>query len=296
MEDLFFWREEDYVSARAYKDRAQDLLYLAYRAYRKADAAELARLIDVTMQSSERAWRDPYLISYERTVSLISLLSALCYSAEGKHDTVYQICSTVLMIADDCDKRRAEYGKPPLPASEVRYTVLNVLGDTKWCGDESERNRVMTPEEMCDEWPVIYERAMYYAWEWYRDDRQRIADIKEALGWAGVQVAKTAARFCPDRLCSHITKFNKWYGATLAMADGHYRRNGPLAESPWYYDFEIAKLYLADRLSVEALDHLTKQREALLSTEHASCTTYRKAARREYKVLRSGCVLEVISA
>jgi hypothetical protein len=295
--ELFFWDEAHFASPQAYKDRAQELLADAYLAFRRHDTKALGRLLDVAMESSSRAVVDPYATTYENTIGLCSLLSAICYAAEGKHEDVYQIVTLVLLMQDFSDARRRANGAPVLPASELRYTALNVLGDVKWQGDERDRDRVMTPEEMAVEWPRLYELAMYYMYEWHREDTQRIADVKHALGWAGLQVIKTATRFLDGlTVCDLITKFNKWYGPQLAMGRGDFKNRAPLnVNSPWYFDYELTKLHLAGQLVQQDLDYLYEQRERLLNQEDSRCSVYKASAAREYVVLRSGCTLEVLN-
>lgn len=298
--ELFFWRDCDFASHAAYKDRCQHIVGLGYLAYRKADQRELRRLIDLLRETNAFAGEDPDRTSYERTLCLLALLLALCFAAEGKHDCAYDSVSMVLMIQDWADERQGLRGLTPLPASEVRWTAMNVLGDMKWNGEQRDRNRVMTPEELCDEWPRVYKRAMHFARETYNGDAVRIHDIHTALGWAGLQAIKTATRYCPERAALLVAQFNSWFKERLVSTEGHYRkyRNAanPHGDSVYYWDHELTKTYLAGRLYASDLDYMTAQRARLLTPKQAADSVYCMAVEREYALMKASCKLELVRA
>lgn len=293
------WRDSDLRDARAFRQAMLRLVAQATIAYRQNNRIELQSITRALKAAKPYCLHEPMLSVYEHGFCMISLLACLSFVGTGQHEEVYSIAGGINELLKAGDRRRLRAGLARRDMGEIRFTLLNVLGDCKWQGSNEDRNRIMSPEEMCEEWPRVYHRTMANAYTRHADDPARIDDLHTALGWAGLQVIKTANRFTPARVIGLVKTFNQWYGPTLAMSVGHYRKGKMLApDSPLAWDWELCKLYCAGELTQRDLDEIHIRREAalriFLAGEDYDLSAYRVAAEREYVMLKNGIKIEVV--
>lgn len=294
-----YWKDSELRGAKPFRQAMLLLIARADLAYRRNSRVELEAIVTALEAAEPYASSEQMRAIYLHGFCIINLLVALAFADSGQHEEVYEIAAGVKQLLDDNDKYRKRHGLPRRDYSEIRYLMYNTLASAKWQGNDADRDTVMSPEELCEEWPKVYHRAMANANQRYGDDAARIADVHEALGWSGLQVIKCATRYCPHAVPRLIASFNQWYSPVLAMAEGNWKTKKPMApHSVWFWDYELCKSFLASKLTKEALDELYARKEEARRQMPISAdqdlTHYYVAIEHEYKFLKTGCKIEVV--
>lgn len=284
-----------------FKHECNQLLADCTVAFRANDYAGMCRVMDILDEVAPLIRDEPFISTYEYTYSLVGLLIGITLANAGEHKEAFLIADYVHARWQIGRARREALGIHHVHHTEVRYTLLNLLGDLKWRCEEGYRDRVLTPQEMAEEWEQCAQRCFAYASENFGEDSQRTQDIITALGWSGVEVIKTATRYLPpSTVATLITKFNRLFGNKLAATAWHFRDKLPMfdQDSPWYWDYELCKVYLQDELDGNTLDYLWERREAAIAKTAAAddydLEMHEASAPKLRSMLEKGIHLEVI--
>lgn len=295
-----YWTTGMLLKHPDFKHECNQLLADCTVAFRANDYSGMCRVMDILDEVAPLVRDEPFISTYEYTYSLVGLLIGITLANAGYHEDAFLIADYVDARWQIAKARRAALGIHHVHHTEVRYTLLNLLGDLKWRCDAEYRDRVMTPAEMAEEWEQCAERCFSYANENFGTDSQRTKDIIHALGWSGVEVIKTATRFlAPAAAMKLIGKFNRLFGNKLAASPWYFRNKPALDEDcAWYWDYELCKVYLLDDLDGDTLDHLWEKREAAIramaSSDDYDLSMHESVAPAMRRMLEKGIKLEVI--
>ncbi len=271
------------------------------------DCQEYCRQFDITrLKCMVRVlhWVEPHCregslaLAYELGCRLSALLVADACARLGLFDHAYRICEAINDLLADSDARQRARGLKPRPNNETRYTVLRVLGECKWIQTEQHRDRLISPERMLEDFERIYAEVDRKLGGELPMSPQQIADQRMHLELVEYELIKVAARFLPDRLIKLILRFNRRYGASLAAEVGHYKRGRPVADCLWYWDFELAKLWIAGLLTIQDLEYCHEQRVAAAHRQvDFNMSDYLYGLECECRLMRRQCAkrLEVLS-
>ena len=161
-------------------------------------------------------------------------------------DATYKVVSAAMEMLDA--------GLNPPPNSELRLHALSVIADCKWQQPRSMRNKLWSPEWMWEEYQRIYQRVTGLLKQNPSLDKQGTAiDHLENTGYALLQVA---ALYQPEELPNLVQQYNQRWGGNLSAVDGNFLtiKNGS-EKNHRYWDFEIAKRFIAQNLNLEELDY-----------------------------------------
>jgi len=268
-------------------------------AFRAGNHHKIEELLARLEQAAPLVKAEPQRSTYEYTYCLVGLHMGILLAGMGEFDYAFVIAHYVEAIRQYGRSRRQALGLPMLPQTEVRYTLLNLLGDLKKQASLEHRDAVLTPGQMWEEWKSAATRAFEHTEPLLLKNPQRAHNVRHAVGWAGLQVIECCTRFLPQADAARmVNHFNRRFGGHLAVAPWHFRDNPVLANSAWYWDYEIYKLDFLGRLNLATLEDLWARREAAIN-QIAQETDYdlrgfNSNARREYRVLAEKCKLQLI--
>jgi hypothetical protein len=197
---------------------------------------------------------EPYRSAYDYGAMLIAVLVADCELAKANYAAVHSELALVRRMLVEDNPRRQAAGLPPRGNSEVRFNSLGVLAGAKWEGPEALRDVLMTPDEIVAEFKAVAARVETFFKENPREDPALRRNTMEALALAHLEVSKMAFRYCPAQVGGLVVDFNRLHSGDLALEPGHYRTQALSdSRSSYYWDFELAKLYLGQQLTSEDL-------------------------------------------
>lgn len=294
-----YWNRGNLSHHGAFKQATLKIIADCTTAFRAGDRAAMDKLLTILDEAAPQATAEPFLSTHEYTSCVVALLIGIDLARCGEFEHASLIAFYVHAIQLRGDARRKALGLGHLRHTEVKYMLLNLLGDLKAQASIEYRDAVYSPRQMCTEWQAAAERALAYSAANHAP--RRAEDIRRHVGWAGVQVIKTAQRFLvPSEVVALIAKFNKMFGAHLAATPLHFRDNPPVADHPWYWSFEICKGALSGELTREEVDELYYRKalaeDLMYAGESYDFTSYNEAAEREARTIKARCKLEVLES
>jgi hypothetical protein len=297
MEQLF-WTADKLATEGSFHLACNIILAECTEAYRAGDLATLDRLVSRMDAAAPLATREPLISRFEYTYAIVLLHVGLALASSGDFDYAFLIANYVEGLRQYSRTRRMAMGLPLLHNTEVRYLMLNLLGDLKKQAKVEFRDAVLTPAMMWEEWKIAADRALDYIQSY---SPERAAKVRHDLGWAGVQVIECATRFMPPlEVTGMISHFNRRFGQHLAASAGHFNDNPPLCDSAWYWDYEIYKLDFAGKLDPEVMHELIERRDrcvrVLAKKDAYDLTSYTAGVVREKRALAERAKLSIVEA
>lgn len=188
---------------------------------------------------------DPALFFEVAAVSQ-SLRAAFSCSNLRLFDETYKLVSVVMEVLD------AEFHNRP--NSEFRVLALSIIADCKWQEPDTNRDKLWSPEWMLEEYFRHYERITSILKE--NPARDKTGAAIKILEDTEFLLLKVVARYLPKELPGFIDQFNTRWGTALEVREGHFLTNDPPSMlKRYYWDFEIAKLYIGRCLTLNDLDY-----------------------------------------
>lgn len=243
---------------------------------------------------------DPLAMYYDSGLLLFTCLYAEIAALGRNWDGAYECCEAVLDHIPGVIERIAK-SQPKVPTyNEVRWLALRTLADVKWQADEADRDRLSTPEQIVSQFLEINEMVMpklqtadYYDEE---DNQNTIDSIK----LCHFNILKMSFRFLPiETTVGLIMRYNKQCDEpVLALREGAWRGSETETKPLRYFDFEIAKSFMEDKLSIQDLDYLHGLRNDTRNSTNESAPLYLQALKLEYNWMAKHCFrrLEVMGA
>jgi len=254
----------------------------------RMEFAEMLSLVRAMHWVGPFCRQEPYVSMYEQAIGKLGALAAYAASQLREFGIVYRQLAVVRAMLDSSARRRAKLGFEPWPHSEIRLNMVRTLADSKMQGEEADRDRLYTPEELYALYELLYSRITSFMEEHEMDEREARVHW-DNLASTGCQLLKMSARFTPQLLIEQIQRFNRRYGANIAMGVGHFRNHRALG-GLWYWDFEITKLYLAGELNKKDLDFCHERLMKAAMAEAPDSPIFHQALKMEYfwlaKILR----------
>jgi len=232
--------------------------------------------------------------AYDHGLIMFGMLFAECAALSRDWAGAYRLVADVRQLGRDVQQRSEGARRH----SEALWVTARVLADVKWQEPEGGRDRLLTPEQLIEEYRGI-ERHVHGELPRYSAERRQ--GIVESLAWTSLAVVKMATRWLstPEvaKLVSHC---GLTYGAALRCDVGHCRYGDapPPGHATFYWDYEICKLWLAGDLTIEDLDHCHRERVLAAAAEGHDALLYRRALELEYAAMVPGCQrqLELLNA
>jgi hypothetical protein len=223
---------------------------------------------------------EPYVSKYEQAIGKLGTLAAYAASQLRDYEMVYTQLELVRNMLESSARRRKDLGFAPWPHSEIKLHFLRTLGDCKVQDSKAEPNRLYSPQEMFELYELLYSR--YTAFMEEHEVTGKAAKVNwDNLSHTGGALVKVCARFTPQLLVQQIQRFNRRFGANMALGVGHFRNNHALG-GVWYWDFEITKLNIAGELTMKDLEFCHERLLKAAMAEAPEATIFHQALKTEY--------------
>lgn len=178
----------------------------------------------------------------------------------------------VLQILAERIERQRSQGQVLRPCTEARLAAYGTLGACIWEQRMTEEELPIHPHRLAEGYEAIHRRAMWFIRKKLsRDSRGKHQAYLyvEQLGYYGLNICKALARYSPQSLPSVIAKYNEAQGPTLAAEPWHFKLHRPLRPDSWlYWDFEIAKIWIAGQLNLQDFAYMRGERLRALRQAH----------------------------
>lgn len=195
---------------------------------------------------------EPYRSEYEYGKAMMSGFVAVAHCSDCNYKSALDEAGSVLQLLAAGDARREELGLPAQTNYSPRVVAYHALGSVKWLGPAELRDEVLAPDDLIDDLAHVSDGAHQAIATGQAPQNINKRVVLDGLALAEIEVCKAAVRWCPTKVGSTVARFNRRYGTHLAAATGDFRRHGaPEALSAYYWDFELAKLYLTGKFTPE---------------------------------------------
>jgi hypothetical protein len=299
---LRYWKPEVLLDYPLFKRETLRLLYESQIAFRSDDFEGMWHIMEVMDEAAPLAKGEPFISTYDYTYSLVALNVGITLANYCKYSEAVLIAEYVHARWLLGQKRRAECGIEGVKHSEVRVTLLNLLGHVKTLAPHSFIDRCVGPASMAAEMRELADHIFTATEPLLELDPAKAEMLREAVGWAYLQNIKMGLRlFTPSKVAGMISHFNRLFGYKLAAALNHWDTHGaPDPDCCFYYELEIYKLHFAGTLTGPVERELWNKKEAaakrMATAAHFDLRHYLTAASADRGVLRSGFRLEVLNA
>lgn len=269
-----YWTSSPLLTVEQFRELAQRLAnqiveQLSAEQYEAAKA-----LMYVAAQGRNYAQAEPLLGEQEQWELKNLLAVAGTAVCDGELKDATHSALLALEILEQRLARQRALGLELRPCTEARLAALGTLAACMWEQRLPEERWPIQPHQLADGYEAIHRRVMWFIRHKLRRDSQGKRQAKlyiEQLAFHGLQICKALARYAPSKLPWVIAKYNELQGATLAADPWHYKLYKPLRPDSWYYwDFEIAKIWIAGQLNPEDLGFLERERQRALGTTEMS--------------------------
>lgn len=240
------WGYLDPTSKESFWLRSQEFRYETRECFIKLDFDRLSTITRAYNWVSPRVQQGEAALFFEVAALDQTLLIADACANLRLFDQAYKLVSVAMEIMD------AEFH--PRPNLTHRLHALHVIGECKWQQPKSTRDKLWSPEWMLDEFEMLSEQVFSSVKK--NPALDQTGTTVDHMKRTSFVLLKVAARYLPKELPGLIEKFNLQWGASLYVEEGHFLANDPPGKLKCYYwDFEIAKLYLGENLTLEELDY-----------------------------------------
>lgn len=269
-----YWGSAPLLTVEQFRSLAQRLANQIVEQLSAGNYEAARALMFVAAEGRSYAQIEPLLGEQEQW-ELKNLLS-IAGSAVGVGEFEQSISSAMLAlkILDERVERQRRLGLEVRPCTEVRLAALGLLAASIWERPLPEDQLPIQPARLADNYEAIHRRVMWFIrHKLTRDGRgKRQATLYvEQLAYYGLKICKALARYAPGKLPWVIAKYNEVQGATLAAEPWHFKLYRPLRPDSWYYwDFEIAKIWIAGQLNTPDFSYLEEERLRAVRTTRMS--------------------------
>lgn len=146
----------------------------------------------------------------------------------------------------------------PRANTHLRLWTLRVIAKCKWQQSFTTRNKLWSPEWMCQEYESKYQRVIAILKREPHKDKDGLTVT--SLETTGFALLKLAVCYLPDELPRMVADFNSRWGTNLGVEDRYFKSIEPCQNKAFlHWDFEIAKLWINGSLTLEELDYCHAQ-------------------------------------
>lgn len=250
-----FWVDEAFTGEDALRVYNHQIIAGVHKLCQAWDLDNVEDWLAVYRYAESRCSEEPLRTQYEHGLMLITLSVAGTHSAMGSFDTMYELLSQILELLSSQEVRRARLGLQRLGNSEIKYHIYGELAAAKWRGPESDRDRLLSVEEVAKSFIAVADHVLSYiaAHPDYDDGR-----MVEALEMLGLDVA--AMIFCwqhkrhSEQVQQIVDWFNASLGESLSAEPNHLLEHEPVSNTWHYWTFELIKLYFCGTLTRDLLE------------------------------------------
>jgi hypothetical protein len=205
--------------------------------------------------------REPLLTQFEASSAIFKQIYMGMEVILGNWPLALSYCREIVELQQRGDERRERLGiAEPRTAIENWMYLLAHMAIIKCEGAPELRDEIFSAEQTVARLHAYVRRSLG-VYRTVNATEKHISNGMEATTMAGLDLAKLAYRYAPERLAELLPELRAELGLPLEAAPAHFKQPG--AECPdntWYWDFELYKLYTAGALTEADLDHCTLER------------------------------------
>jgi hypothetical protein len=258
-----FWPESAFNDEQSLQAHLAAIIHEIHDRLEVDSTQGLESRLELYRWAESRCRHEPLATPYEHGLMQINAMLAENHALEGNWEPVYRSAEEIFHCLSLGDERRSRLDMPPRPNSELRYRLCTLLALAKWAGPTQDRDRLLTPLEVRNIYLQAAEKALTYIIA-SNPSPERAAMVREAVAISGVQVACMLYREFhasqPMLPIGHVSWFNKRFGPHLASDPGHFRKHRPLADSWYYWHYELVKLWATGSLTQDDLAYCHQKR------------------------------------
>lgn len=238
----YWFSNEGLTSELRFHSKVYFLASSVAAGYRKNDLEGMGNAINRLLWVEDHIHVEPFLSIYDS--GLVSSLLYIVHACADRYQleegyTIAKGCRATLVSKR---RRRSELGLPFRADSECWYRFFEAVAELKWKGNKLQRNHLMAPEELIEEYLEVETRCLKNLANSPSKDLKRNARHLSDLGWCLLQIIKMAIRWCPDQHAYLVQRFNNNHGNILALKTGQFIAGKPVSpDNPWYWDHELFK-------------------------------------------------------
>lgn len=192
---------------------------------------------------------------YVNGLALTLSLQAACRVHLHHYPAALLLIKRAWDILDAHAAERQQLGLDERPCSEPRVRLVGSLADIKWRKpDEVWVDEILAPPSLCNTWLAEGERLRRYL----SSARAPLAGSEsymlliENILWAGLWVLACQWRYDRANIEPIVDEWNGWLeflsldgGMSAALND--WQLSGDKPSHPWYWSFELVKMWLSRR-------------------------------------------------
>jgi len=189
-------------------------------------------------------------------------------------------------------RRRSELGLDPLDDMELELAFLRCVLIVKWRGAAADENRMISRKELRESLSgdLLPRMRRHFS---VRPPQEPYVDlaIGDQIDWTWVLLIRLLLRFDQEGAASEIDEFNSLHADFLTIKPGFFRSGiSEEGTSPFFWDLEIAKLWLLDEFRTQELELLVERRELAFEqncSRHADNQWMRAFLQREANLMEA---------
>jgi hypothetical protein len=271
------WTAQAQSSEASFREATERVTKAIYECYTFDSPYAAQFLYDCCKAATGFIREEPFLSILEHHLATAAGILANWHISEHKLEPALAIVKETWQVLDAKDSRRAMLKMEPALSTSARLGLLCALADSKWrLPDNKQADLVLTPHQQTQAWLSYQERVLSWS-QLHRKSADTQRQNVERIMAAGLHVVTCAKRYVPEQVEALIKVFNQWHIQSfgdfgLSVENGHWKdAPGPLPTTPWYWHFEICKIWLAldlDNISADechaALSELDQLYEGLI--------------------------------
>jgi hypothetical protein len=211
-------------------------------------------------------FEEPRASTFDWALALAYIEFGIHYCDHMAFDQALVYARAVQALINRMDLRREELALPARPQRQQRVRMLMLLADVMHKAPDEYRDAVLPVSEVLRQYLELAPALLQSA----RDLGQtpdRIANLRQTLGWAGLHMLMCAVRHQPDAVAAQLDSFEQLQGLRLPLEPS---LNPPahLADSHWYWKYTAFYLALRGQLTPQAQQHVYGRIVATAQASH----------------------------
>ncbi|MCB1221091.1 MAG: hypothetical protein H7A35_07350 [Planctomycetales bacterium] len=249
-----------------YLRRARLVLSQLSLAYASGDSQQMESWRQVVEYSEqllpddERA--EQFRSAWDSMHGLALLSQALAAMDEKQSNAAYGGLERVRDIMRQRSERRSRAGMEMLDDMELELAFLRTATVVKWRGEEADRDRLLSISQLrsalADD--LLPRMRRHFS---VRPPQEPYIDsaIMDLVNWGWILLLRLLLRFDQQAAAEELDAFNAQHADFLTLKPGFFRSGiSEEGTSPFFWDLEIAKLWLLDELGRGDLEMLAEKR------------------------------------
>ncbi|MCB1217750.1 hypothetical protein KDL44_10170 [bacterium] len=238
-------------------------LSAAYAAGNRQQMESWRQVIDYSARLLPAGEHEEQFRSAADSMHCLALLDLALASIDERQDNAaYAGLERVQELMRRRSERRREAGLEALDDMELELAFLRTACIVKWRGSDEDRDRLLDLPQLVSALAadLLPRLRRHYS---MRPPQEPYVDsaISDLANWSWVLLIRLLLRFDQPLALRQIDEFNAHHADFLTMRQGFFRSGiSDEGTSAWFWDIEIAKLWLPGELTRGDLEQLAERR------------------------------------